>query len=40
MMLTVHGRLDSKTIRQALVAFTLMEKQLIYYEDNYRSVFL
>lgn len=31
--------MDSKTIRQALVAFTLMERYLIHFEDNYRQVF-
>ena len=39
MMLTVNGKLDSKTIRQALVAFTLMEHELTHFEDNYRQVF-
>ena len=40
MMLTVAGKLDHKTIRHALMAFTLMEHQLIHFEDNYRQVFL
>ena len=39
MILVSSGRMDSKTIRQALVAFTLMERYLIHFEDNYRQVF-
>ena len=31
--------MDSKTIRQALVAFTLMERYLVHFEDNYRSMY-
>lgn len=39
MILLRTGMLDSKTIRQALVAFTLMERYLIHFEDNYRQMF-
>ena len=39
MILMSSGRLDSKTIRQALIAFMLMERYLIYFEDNYRQLF-
>ena len=38
-LLSSSGRMDSKTIRQALVAFTLMERYLSHFEDNYRQVF-
>ena len=31
--------MDSKTIRQGLIAFTLMERYLIHFEDNYRQTF-
>ena len=34
------GRLDSKVINKALVAFDLMERYLVHFEDNYRQVFL
>ena len=36
MILLSSGRMDSKTIRSALVAFTLMERYLIDFEDNFR----
>jgi len=39
MILLSSGRMDSKTIRQALVAFTLMERYLVHFEDNYRSMY-
>ncbi len=39
MILITNGAMDSKTIRQALVAFTLMERYLVHFEDNYRSVY-
>lgn len=39
MILLSSGRMDSKTIRQALVAFTLMEREIIHFEDNFRQTY-
>ena len=39
MILLVSGRMDGNTIRHALVAFTLMERYLIHFEDNYREIY-
>ena len=39
MILLSSGRMDSKTIRSALVAFTLMERYLIHFEDNFRQTY-
>ena len=38
-MLLSSLKLDSKTIRQALVAYTLMERYLQHFEDNYRELY-
>ena len=38
-LLCNQGRLDSKTIRQGLIAFALIERYLIHFEDNYRATF-
>ena len=38
MILLSSGRMDSKTLNNALIAFTLMERYLIHFEDNYRQV--
>ena len=39
MILLVSGRMDGNTIRHALIAFTLMERSLIHFEDNYREIY-
>ena len=38
MILSVRA-IDMKMIRQALVAFTLMERYLIHFEDNFRQIY-
>jgi len=38
-ILTTSGRLETRTIKHALVAFTLMERYLIHFEDNYRQMY-
>ena len=32
------GRLETKTIRQAIIAFHLMERYLAHFEDNYMQM--
>ena len=38
-ILVASSKMDLKTLRQALVAFTLMERYLIHFEDNCRDLY-